>query len=179
MLKSRYTFLFVAIIVFVSACGVAHRLPQQKNSAPQKPESSTPTDNQGLLPAVDTGNYSTVEYSLRKAYHDWKGTPYEWGGTTIHGVDCSAFIQIVFNRYFDIELPRTTRQQINVGTEVDRQQLQPGDLIFFRTGRQTLHVGIMLDKPNFIHTSTSEGVTISSLNDYYWRSRYLKAKRVL
>lgn len=178
MLKSCYPFLFVAITLFVCACGVAHRLPQQKNSAPQKPESSTPTDNQAP-PAVNTGNYSSIQSSLRKAYRHWKKTPYDWGGTTISGVDCSAFIQIVFNRYFDIELPRTTQQQINVGTEVDRQQLQPGDLIFFRTGRQTLHVGIILDKPNFMHTSTSEGVTISSLNDYYWRSRYLKAKRVL
>lgn len=106
------------------------------------------------------------------------GTPYRWGGTTTSGIDCSAFTQVVFKKTGKA-LPRTTGQQYQSGKAVSKSNLTTGDLVFFNTsGRGVSHVGIYIGASKFIHASTSKGVTISSLNDpYYWKSRYVGAKR--
>lgn len=114
-----------------------------------------------------------------QAYRDWKGTPYVLGGSSKSGVDCSQLVNIIFDNYFGIDLPANTRSQLNAGTGVRRLSLQTGDLVFFRTGRRTLHVGIMVNKSEFLHASTSSGVMISELKSSYWTNRYLAARRVM
>lgn len=122
---------------------------------------------------------NTTESLLERAHSEWKGTPYVLGGYSSSGVDCSRFVNIVFDEYFGKELPTNTRTQLNVGNGIRRSAIQTGDLIFFRTGRKTLHVGIAMDEKKFLHASTSSGVTISKLNKKYWANRYLAARRVL
>ncbi len=119
------------------------------------------------------------EARLMESFQHWRGTPYMLGGTTRSGVDCSAFVQIVMQQQFRVRLPRTTEEQMRSGRRARRSSLRPADLVFFRTGRNTLHVGIMIDGNRFMHASTSAGVTISSLNERYWSQRYLRARRVL
>lgn len=114
-----------------------------------------------------------------QAYRDWKGTPYVLGGASKNGVDCSQLVNLIFDNYFGIDLPANTRSQLNVGTGVRRLSLRTGDLVFFRTGRRTLHVGIMVNSREFLHASTSSGVMISELESSYWANRYLAARRVL
>jgi cell wall-associated NlpC family hydrolase len=128
---------------------------------------------------MSVSTMSATKASLMQAYREWKGTPYRLGGETQRGVDCSMFMNIVFEEYFDIGLPRNTRTQLNVGDGVRRSAIQTGDLIFFRTGRQTLHVGVAVNQDEFLHASTSNGVTISNLDQKYWSKRYLAARRVL
>lgn len=107
-----------------------------------------------------------------------QGIPYVWGGTSRKGFDCSGFTQYVFAGS-KISLPRTAAEQYNIGTSVNRQQLQPGDLVFFSTYQSgASHVGIYIGGGNFIHASTSGGVRITSLNDSYYKTRYLGARRV-
>ncbi|CAM5191820.1 Cell wall-associated NlpC family hydrolase OS=Ureibacillus acetophenoni OX=614649 GN=SAMN05877842_11427 PE=3 SV=1 [Ureibacillus acetophenoni] len=105
--------------------------------------------------------------------------PYLYGGTTIKGIDCSAFTQKVFAE-LGIDLSRTSGGQYNQGTAVSKSNLQIGDLVFFNTsGRGVSHVGIYIGNGNMISAETTEGVTISSINDpYYWGKRYIGAKRV-
>lgn len=117
--------------------------------------------------------------SLEQAHRDWRGTPYVLGGASKSGVDCSRFVNIVFDRYFGVELPTNTRTQLNAGSGIPRNALRSADLVFFRTGRQTLHVGIIVEGDDFLHASTSQGVMISSLSESYWSSRYLAARRVM
>ncbi len=117
--------------------------------------------------------------SLEQAHRDWRGTPYVLGGASKSGVDCSRFVNIVFDRYFGVELPTNTRTQLNAGKGIPRSALRTADLVFFRTGRQTLHVGIIVEGDDFLHASTSQGVMISSLSESYWSSRYLAARRVM
>jgi cell wall-associated NlpC family hydrolase len=120
-----------------------------------------------------------VEQILRAETLRWKGTPYQLGGTGRRGIDCSAFVMTVFRNTFGIELPRCTDSQVQVGIHVSKAQLRTGDLVFFRTSRYSVnHVGIYLKSGEFAHTSKSRGVTISSLYNGYWQSRYWTARRI-
>ncbi len=106
------------------------------------------------------------------------GVPYRMGGTTSRAFDCSGYVQRVF-KMNGINLPRTADVQYNVGNKVQRGQEQPGDLVFFETYLPgPSHVGIYLGNGNFIHASSSRGVTISKLSDSYFGPRYIGAKRI-
>lgn len=135
------------------------------------------------IPAVQSENNSkqssSVLEALKLAHKEWNGTPYILGGSGINGVDCSSFTQIVFKEYFGKTLPRNTRQQLQEGSGVRRNHVQPGDLIFFKTGRNLLHVGVAMDNSRFLHASVSSGVMISRLDQRYWASRYLATRRLL
>ena len=119
-----------------------------------------------------------VDRSLRDAAPGWLGIPYRWGGTTRRGIDCSAFVQQFVREHLAVELTRTTATQRYEGEDVDRDQLRAGDLVFFRTGR-TRHVGVYLSGGDFIHASSSQGVTISTLDSGYWNDRYWMSRRIL
>ena len=122
----------------------------------------------------------TVIANLNDQLANWRGTPYRYGGTSRRGLDCSAFVMMTFRDKFDLQLPRETRQQAKIGTEIDKEQLLPGDLVFFKTGSGAsgLHVGIYDTDDQFIHASTSRGVTRSSLNNVYWRKNFWQARRI-
>jgi len=120
-----------------------------------------------------------VMQQLHSAHSEWQGTPYRLGGTGMNGIDCSAFIQVVYSDFFGTSLPRNTRQQLGEGEGVRRNRIRPGDLIFFRTGRRTLHVGIAMQNGEFLHASVSGGVMISNLSESYWAGRFLGVRRVL
>ncbi|MDX1802553.1 MAG: NlpC/P60 family protein [Alcanivorax sp.] len=94
------------------------------------------------------------------------------------GRDCSGFVQLTFLQRLGVSLPRTTGELLETGHPVARDQLRPGDLLFFRTGRSRRHVGIYMGEGQFVHASSSAGVRQSSLHNRYWRRHYWKARRV-
>ena len=102
----------------------------------------------------------TVIANLNDQLSEWQGTPYRYGGMSRSGVDCSAFVMMTFRDKFALQLPRETRQQAEIGTKIDKDDLLPGDLVFFKTGSgdSGLHVGIYDTDNEFIHASTSRGV---------------------
>lgn len=108
------------------------------------------------------------------------GIPYRFGGEGENGIDCSSFVQQVYKQYH-VDLPRTAREQIAVGTDVATGELRKGDLVFFHTYASfPSHVGIYLGDGKMIHASSGKGeVTISDMNSDYYRSRYLGAKRIV
>jgi cell wall-associated NlpC family hydrolase len=113
------------------------------------------------------------------------GTRYRFGGTSEAGFDCSGFIGYLFREQAGLNLPRSTREMINVDAPlVSRSKLEPGDLLFFATnGRRgrVSHAGIYLGDNQFIHSSSrkSGGVRIDSLGDSYWSKTFIEAKRAL
>ncbi len=119
-----------------------------------------------------------LEQRLLNQFERWQGTPYRLGGQNLQGVDCSAFVMRVYRDEFGIEIPRTTRDQLRAGNAVNPRRLQVGDMVFFRTGRNTLHVGIVLREGRFMHASVTRGVIIDELNQSYWRQRFIGARRV-
>ena len=128
--------------------------------------------------SAETMRLSRLDASLRDAAPRWIGIPYRWGGTTRRGIDCSAFVQQYVRENLAIELPRTTAGQRYEGTPLDRDQLQSGDLVFFRR-RGVRHVGVYLSDGDFIHASSSRGVTVSNLSNSYWNQHYWMSRRIL
>jgi len=117
---------------------------------------------------------------LRKIDY-WWGVRYCLGGSTENCIDCSAFTQIILKDVFGIGLPRTAQEQYNSAVSIELNELQEGDLVFFKTGsksRRVSHVGVFLLNNKFVHASTSSGVMISDLNDSYWRQHFKGCGRV-
>lgn len=110
----------------------------------------------------------------------YNGVPYQWGGTSPSGFDCSGFTHYVFLKN-NIIIPRVSADQYNAGVWVDRSQLQIGDLVFFTTYKAgPSHVGIYIGNNKFIHASSGAGkITISDMNNTYYKQRYIGAKRVI
>lgn len=117
---------------------------------------------------------------LSEQQREWKGVPYVLGGNTRNGVDCSGFTRTTFMDRFNIQLPRTTTEQSKYGKKVPRDQIQTGDLVFFKTGRgpNGYHVGIYIKDGKFLHASTKGGVIYSSLNSTYWNKVFWQVRRI-
>ncbi len=113
----------------------------------------------------------------------WLGVPHRMGGTTKRGVDCSGFVSIVYQNVYRKTLARSSSEILKKNCKrIRRGKLKEGDLVFFYTGRgkkrQPSHVGIYLKNGKFIHTSTSRGVMVSSLNEPYYLRTWLCGGRV-
>lgn len=120
---------------------------------------------------------STLAFHLTRDAMRFIGTPYVFGGTSASGFDCSGYVQHVF-AMLGIALPRTADAQFYAGHPT-RGGKVAGDLVFFQTYESgPSHVGIYLGRGRFVHSSSSQGVTISRISDGYWSARYLGAKRV-
>lgn len=123
--------------------------------------------------AVKLGNTS-----LEQIIKPWLGTPYQYGGQSKSGIDCSGFVQIVIEAYKGIKLPRSSSGAYDQGKSVDQDDLEPGDVVFFGSFWGIDHAGVWLGNGRFVHASTSSGVMISVLeSDQYWKGRYQGARR--
>ena len=133
--------------------------------------------------AKPTFNHEFLDQLISKAAENI-GTRYRSGGTSKEGFDCSGLMCSTFGS-FDIKLPRTSREQSSVGTRINTSEAQKGDLIFFKTnGRgQINHVGMVVEvcegEIKFIHSSTSNGVIISSTKERYYEKNFSQINRVL
>lgn len=112
------------------------------------------------------------------------GSPYKLGGTSSSGFDCSGFVQYTYKNALNIELPRVSSSQSKAGTQVSRDELQPGDIVYFDTtgGRSKVtHVGIYISNDEFIHASSGNirQVVVSSLNERHYKNGYLGATRII
>ncbi|MFT7860662.1 MAG: NlpC/P60 family protein [Sulfurimonas sp.] len=123
--------------------------------------------------------HNAITTSLYEQYKKWYNTPYKYGGTTCEGVDCSALVQNVYQDAFGLKVPRDTLHQAKTGHFIKKSSLREGDLLLFKTGYSSRHSAVYIEYGNFLHTSTKHGVTISNLNNPYWKEKYWQARRVL
>lgn len=140
-----------------------------------------------LLTLIITVNFNSetsrteIVQKLFKSVEDWMGTKYILGGKSKDGIDCSGFVAQVYQEVFNIDLPRSVNDQRKIGKIVSNN-LQPGDLLFFKINNTVSHVGIYVFNNKFIHAASSGpsiGVTKSSLNENYYKIRYIFAKRII
>jgi LysM repeat protein len=107
------------------------------------------------------------------------GVPYRLGGSTLKGIDCSAFVKKIYE-IFNIRLPRTAREQFHIGKKVEKKDLEKGDLVFFKTRRSNnAHVGIYIGNNEFIHASTHKReVKVDNLDAPYFSERFIQGVRL-
>jgi cell wall-associated NlpC family hydrolase len=162
--------------------------PIETSEADADPEAVTAEPTEQQLPEfADDVSYElpALADSLLERGFTLVGTPYRYGGSSRKtGFDCSGFVSFLFRKEAGIELPRSTREMINLDApKIKRSELEPGDVVFFNNrGRgQVSHAGIYIGGDRFIHSSSSRsgGVRVDSLDDKYWRSSFMQAKRVL
>ncbi len=127
---------------------------------------------------VDMDDREAVRQALYKQLSEWRSVPNLVGGLSKSGVDCSGFAYLTYRTYFGILLPRSTTSQARIGVEIDQDELQPGDLVFYKTGVVQRHVGMYTGNRRFIHASSSNGVMESDMDNPYWTKNYWKSVRV-
>lgn len=136
----------------------------------------------GFSATALAGSYSHahtqhVRQALLAKFHDWKGTPYRYGGMSHRGIDCSGFVHIIYRQALGLTVPRSTARLSRIRHRVPRHRLAAGDVILFRIGHRAMHAGIYVGHGRFIHASKSRGVMMSSLDNPYWKRVYSKAVR--
>jgi len=123
------------------------------------------------------------KYMLVKVAKSFMGAPYKYGGETVRGLDCSAFVKKIYD-IFDVQLPRSAREQFMVGNKISKEELAVGDLVFFKTKRYVkypTHVGIYIGDGNFIHSSSTRcklGVKVDALSSEFYSRTFVGATRV-
>jgi len=152
-------FLLLLTVSFISGCATRGNNPQEIIHSPNSTDA--------------------VRVALYEEYEKWKSTPYKYGGESKSGVDCSSFVQSMYYNALRVHVPRTTALQEKSGYFVSKKRLREGDLLIFRTSYTTKHSGIYIEKGKFVHASSKYGVSISSVNNPYWRAKYSQARRVL
>jgi hypothetical protein len=132
-------------------------------------------------PVFALSSRQEIVQALFRSVENWMGSPYELGGEEKTGVDCSGFVVMVYDRVFQMKLPRRVRDQKVLGVEVSGK-FQPGDLLFFDTVGGVSHVGIYVFDNKFIHAASGgqrTGVIKSSLTENYYKKRFLFARRLV
>ena len=157
----------IAFILLFGGCSQTPTYPKtyEKKDVKQLPVSQVSKD--------------PVTNKLHAQYKKWHHAPYKYGGVCLDGVDCSGLVKVIYRDAFNLNIPRSTKDQVKIGKRIKYTDIKPGDMIFFKTGHKQRHVGIYFGDNTFLHTSADYGVIISSFNNPYWREKYLMSRRVL
>ncbi|WP_238456917.1 C40 family peptidase [Desulforamulus putei] len=145
-------------------------IPDQPTNQAARPLTASPNVSRGIADRA----MAVLDYAKQ-----YIGVRYRAGGESPAGFDCSGYVRYVFKN-FGIDLVHTAAGQYSAGTAIAKDELRPGDLVFFNTGGHGInHSGIYIGNNEFIHASSSRGIKIDSLNDSYWSARYRGAGRIL
>jgi murein DD-endopeptidase len=150
------------------------------------PASSRAQSPVPIEPAINASSETQTESlsqgrSIVSEASKYMGIPYRWGGTSPQtGFDCSGFVQFIFRHTLNIKLPRMPVDMSRLGLRVNREELAPGDLVFFNTrGGKFTHVGIYVNDSQFIHSPMpGTRVTVSRMDSAYYRHRFTYAVRI-
>lgn len=138
----------------------------------------------GLLTQLDAVRHDVVDKTsaLVMTAMGFLGVPYRYGGNTAeNGFDCSGLVRAIYGQTIGMVLPRRADQQAAATQTIDKQELQPGDLVFFNTMRRAFsHVGIYVGDGKFIHSPRSGAqVRVEDMRASYWQRRFDGARRVI
>lgn len=161
-------FFLIPLILLLVSCGTAHQGIQKSQEAE--------------LPIEKREHSNSIEAGVAQYARGFLGTPYKYGGNSKKGMDCSGLVYTSYMKE-NIKLPRTSGAMALQGKPISLSQAQSGDLLFFGTSKNRKvvnHVGLVVESSPeellFIHSTTSRGVIISSLQHGYWRERFVMVR---
>ncbi|MCK4979923.1 MAG: C40 family peptidase [Candidatus Delongbacteria bacterium] len=158
----KYTILLIIISLIMVSCTSVSAHKYKKKS--------------GKISEQKVQENQIIEKFIDRHY----GAKYVMGASGPNSFDCSGFIMTLYKEMYKVNLPRTAMKQYYYGRHISKNELSYGDLVFFNTnGRGISHVGIYLKDGKFGHASTSRGVMISKLSDYYFKNKFVAARRII
>ncbi|WP_298416721.1 C40 family peptidase [uncultured Kordia sp.] len=167
--------LFLLLAFSVLSCGSSKKTASKRRVVKTK---TTKT-------RTSTKRSSSKSHAIVATALKYKGTRYKYGGTTKKGMDCSGLMYVAFKTH-QVLLPRVSYEQAKRGKKISKSSVKKGDLLFFRTNKNKKrinHVGLVVEAKKgvikFIHSTTSRGVLVSSLDERYWKNAFAEARRVL
>lgn len=180
--KFRTALLCCAAVCGLTLCGCGSSRSSVKGSQGKVVRSERKGDS-GRQPYTSkpvsiSGIDDQMACDLISEANRWLGTPYSYGGTTTGGTDCSGLVMSLYRDVTGVKIPRTTREQVRYCTNLARNNIRPGDLVFFANGKEVSHVGLYVGNGSMIHASSSRGVIVSDIDSGYWAQRYLTGGRV-
>lgn len=164
--KLKKAGLLILLLAVMASCGTSRRSVERSRN----------------LSETETAN--PVKARVIEKAKSFVGTRYKYGGTTKKGMDCSG---LIYTSYLaeNIALPRTSRAMSHLGKRLNLKEVTIGDLLFFETDKKKKvinHVGLVIEAAPaailFIHSTSSRGVIISSLDENYWKDNFVMARRV-
>lgn len=183
---------FFFLLLFIASCGSTKK--KTVSSKERKISvAAADTKRRGVTEPSGSVNtfpktaktYNTKADNIINTALTFSGVRYKFGGTTSKGMDCSGLLYVSFAKH-DIKLPRTSIHMAEEGKKIRIRDVEKGDLLFFKTQRRAKrinHVGMVVhvegDEIKFIHSSSSRGVTVSSLREGFWNNAFVKATRIL
>ena len=169
-------FLFPTLIVL---CSFSTVFAQTKTKQTNKLEDPDNLASQYFSQVMGIAVDATSNLKLYKFIYEWIGTPYRFGGNTKKGIDCSAFAKTIYEKVFNTNILRNSRDIFSMVDPLAKDELKEGDLVFFKIkSRSISHVGVYLGDNRFAHSS-SGGVKISNLNEPYYSRYFYKGGRIL
>lgn len=159
----------ILFVVGLAACSSTVRF---SSDTPNENSKNTRIDEFEIRTSSDLRNKIIDEAK------QWIGTPYQYGGESKNGADCSGFVMSVYQNA-GIDLPRTSQQQFNYVQLINNFEREAGDLVFFKRNNKIFHVGIYLGDNYMIHASSSKGVIIQSIDDNYFDDKYAGSGRII
>lgn len=157
----------------------APKVAEEENCSPIETMFDWVKDKYATILNVMPGQISNV--MLYKFIEEWYGTRYRMGGTSKSGIDCSAFVQHLYQYVFNQPLLRTAGMQFESSTQIikNMSDLREGDLVFFKINSSRItHVGVYLKNNFFVHSASSKGVSIANLQNDYWQKYFAGGGRV-
>ena len=181
----KLKFLYKIFIISALTLTTFSCFSQEKTPAPIEPESG----DVGFFEDYFKGYYSQVfgidvtkiiNLSLYSSIEKWIGTPYRYAGKTINGIDCSSFVNKIYESAYCLFLPGNSAEMYKNVKHLPKDELVEGDLVFFKINlnKSISHVGVYLGNNKFAHASRSQGVIISDLTSPYYMKHFVKGGRV-
>jgi murein DD-endopeptidase / murein LD-carboxypeptidase len=177
----------LGILFIISSLQVSAQ--QIANTETSAPVANTHSSDAGFFEDYFKGYYSQVfgiavtdiiNLSLYSTIEKWIGTPYRYAGKTFSGIDCSSFVNKIYENAYCLFLPNSSAEMYKQVKHIQKDQLTEGDLVFFKINRNKSisHVGVYLGNNKFAHASRSNGVIISDLTQPYYQKHFVKGGRV-
>jgi lipoprotein Spr len=163
---------------------VAHQQPVTKKPRPTpKPEHAqtpvAPGNSSEVQQKLGISSKQIKESKLYTFIDDWYGTPYKYAGCQKTGIDCSCFTNLLYDKVYGKKIGRSSNDMFKECDEISLDEAKSGDLVFFKIGGNTIsHVGVFIKNKLFVHSSTSKGVIINSLDEAYYKKYFFCAGKM-